>query len=199
MLDFIADNYLWFIVLGAALLAIALILLFTRKKPVREEVAIEQPLNTETNNQVKEATPEIVEVSEPTETLEILDDVVEQGAATFDFNPIMPNDSQVVEEAQSVQFEEQSVLESALEEKDEPIFEEIVAEPLVEEKTVFEEPVVETVPLDATEPVSTEEVLPIIDEVVEGPVVGDAVMPSDDVNKDNIPVNNGIDEDIWKF
>ena len=31
MLDFIADNYLWFIVLGAVLLAIALILLFTRK------------------------------------------------------------------------------------------------------------------------------------------------------------------------
>lgn len=202
MLDFIADNYLWFIVLGAALLAIALILLFTRKKPVQEEVVTEQPLNTDVNTQVKEESPELVEVTGNTETLEIVDDVVEQGVAAaadaFDFEPVMPNDNQVVEEIKPAQVETQNVSEPIFEEKVEPIFEEVATETVATEPVV-EEPVIENVSVENLEPVSSEEVLPVIDEVVDVPAVGDAVIPHDDVNKDNVPVNNGLDEDIWKF
>lgn len=207
MLDFIADNYLWFIVLGAVLLVIALILLFTRKKPIKEDTNLQVP-NGEQN---KEA--ENVLVTEDTETLEIVDDTVQVGAeaaaTAFTFVPPTPSEevkTEVVEEVDPFSFESEVVTE----EKSEQLFEETITEPISVDTLTNTEELTFDEPVSIEEPASQTlitEVPTVNDEIVEEilpensqeqPInVGNVVMPQENVNKDNVPVNN--EEDIWKF
>ena len=241
MLDFIADNYLWFIVLGAALLVIALILLFTRKKPIKEEVSTVQPDNKEE--------VVMVESTGNTEVLEIIDDVEEPIAdASSDVQTVI-NNGETVEEFDPFVFESQMV-EPIAKEENEALLENTIVEPInVEsltipesnaEEIVFDEPIsidsnvvepfvesvvsenVETMPISSTEeivfdePVLTENntaetfAQPVVNseitfnepasDVNENSInVGNVVIPQEDVNKDSIPVNSELDEDIWKF
>lgn len=99
ILDFISNNYVWFIIAGSLLLIIALILILVKKNPVTEEnietkkedndiiiteeepiieevkepiiEEIEEPKDDITIESIVDATP----IDEPTETLDIIDEV----------------------------------------------------------------------------------------------------------------------------
>lgn len=150
MLDFIADNYLWFIVLGAVLLAIALILLFTRKKPIKEEIIKEEPKN-ENNVDV----PEIVEVTGDTETLEIVDEVVEENTVTSE--PMVAPEN-VVEKVEPFEFEE-PVMVNVNEDS-----ETFTQDTNVENLKIEEEQVSENVNVDNFEEVKTSDMEIVFDE-----------------------------------
>lgn len=235
MLDFVANNYLWFIVLGAVLLVIALILLFSRKKPIKEESASVQSVNESASFSTNLSDESLV--SEKTETLEIIDDVANTAttvASVLDFEPVMTNDTVSNEKSEDLSFPGDEVL------KVEPVVElganntqNSVEENVVSaENMVFEEPVSEnnvTTDFDnivydnvsTSSEVNTVSDASVINEVktpevvfepslevpsqavteksVNTESVGDVVMPDLDTNKDNAPINNNSDEDIWKF
>ena len=217
MLDFIADNYLWFIVLGTVLLAIALILLFTRKKPIKEEV---DSVQTTTNDAL---TPEIVEVTGDTEILDIVEDEAEVSVdevSTFEvLEPANEVKNEMPEEKDLFVFEVQPT-ESVDEVKNEQLLENTIVEPLtineeiepiskvsetsVTEEITFDEPIFQPVEEEKVEPavlnndVLVEEDLIIQEDTVNPINVGDVVIPEKSVNTDNVQVNNEV-EDIWKF
>lgn len=206
MLDFIADNYLWFIILGTVLLVIALILLFTRKKTIKDDVLTDDvvPVNTE-NNQ-----PEVVEVTGNTETLEIVDDVVEEVfVPETQQNEAVP---EVIEENNPFGFEMQSFTNTNNEVRDE-LLEDTVVESLVMDEVVA--PIDNDFAVEGISDVSVAEEITFDEPTLEnepavinslptqGPEepsmnVGDVVIPLEEVNTDNVQVNSE-QEDIWKF
>lgn len=206
MLDFVADNYMWFIILGTVLLVIALILLFSKKKPIKDDALTE----TVVPNNSEKVEPGVVEVTGNTETLEIVDDVVEEAfVPQIQQTEVVP---EVVEEKEPFVFEMQS-FETANNEVKDVLLENTVVEPLimdevsetiandfafeevseasVTEEITFEQPTLNNEPTVVNELANQFPEVPSMN-------VGDVVIPLEEVNTDNVQVNNE-QEDIWRF
>ena len=66
VINFVSNNYIWFIVAGAILLVVALVLLLVKKSPVKEETKVETKEEKPTVESIVDAVP-----TEETETLDI--------------------------------------------------------------------------------------------------------------------------------
>ena len=173
VIEFVSNNYIWFIVVGGVLIVTALILLFVKKEPVKEEKVEEPNKPEESVEEIKvEEVTEPVVLEEPTEVKE--EPKVEMPAVE------MPK-----VETPEPAFSIESVMNAPI-------------EPDVNDTTetldiIDEEPEVKE------EPVETNNIqfdIPI-PEVQSESNVGEVNIPNQSVNTDN--ANSTSDDDIWKF
>ena len=177
VIEFVSNNYIWFIVAGGVCLLIALILLFAKKGPVKEEV-VTNDVPAKNDSQVEE-----VEIKEEP----VKNEQVEE-TPSFIMPDVVPAKDEFTEPEKKEELSIDSVMNAPV-------------EPDVEDTTetldiIEDEPEETTV---STEPTEFNFDMPISEnneQVNEVSTPGEVNIQSSNVNVDNA---NNTDEDIWKF
>lgn len=177
VINFVSNNYIWFIVAGGVCLLIALILLFAKKGPVKEEV-VTNDVPAKNDSQVEE-----VEIKEEP----VKNEQVEE-TPSFVMPDVVPAKDEFTEPEKKEELSIDSVMNAPV-------------EPDVEDTTetldiIEDEPEETTV---STEPTEFNFDMPISEnneQVNEVSTPGEVNIQSSNVNVDNA---NNTDEDIWKF
>lgn len=177
LIEFVSNNYIWFIVAGGVCLLIALILLFAKKGPVKEEV-VTNDVPAKNDSQVEEV--EIKE--EPVKNKQV------EETPSFVMPDVVPAKDEFTEPEKKEELSIDSVMNAPV-------------EPDVEDTTetldiIEDEPEETTV---STEPTEFNFDMPISEnneQVNEVSTPGEVNIQSSNVNVDNA---NNTDEDIWKF
>ena len=177
VINFVSNNYIWFIVAGGVCLLIALILLFAKKGPVKEEV-VTNDVPAKNDSQVEE-----VEIKEEP----VKNEQVEE-TPSFIMPDVVPAKDEFTEPEKKEELSIDSVMNAPV-------------EPDVEDTTetldiIEDEPEETTV---STEPTEFNFDMPISEnneQVNEVSTPGEVNIQSSNVNVDNA---NNTNEDIWKF
>ena len=177
LIEFVSNNYIWFIVAGGVCLLIALILLFAKKGPVKEEV-VTNDVPAKNDSQFEE-----VEIKEEP----VKNEQVEE-TPSFVMPDVVPAKDEFTEPEKKEELSIDSVMNAPV-------------EPDVEDTTetldiIEDEPEETTV---STEPTEFNFDMPISEnneQVNEVSTPGEVNIQSSNVNVDNA---NNTDEDIWKF
>ena len=173
VIEFVSNNYIWFIVVGGVLIVTALILLFVKKEPVKEEKVEEPNKPEESVEEIKvEEVTEPVVLEEPTEVKE--EPKVEMPAVE------MPK-VETPEPAFSIESVMNAPIEPDVNDTTETL-DIIDEEPEVKEKPVETSNIQFDIPIPEVQSESN---------------VGEVNIPNQSVNTDN--ANSTSDDDIWKF
>lgn len=180
LIEFVSNNYIWFIVAGGVCLLIALILLFAKKGPVKEEV-VTNDVPVKNDSQVEE-----VEIKEEP----VKNEQVEETPGSI-MPDVVPAKDEFSEPVKKDELSIDSVMNASIEPDVEDTTETLdIIEDVPEETNTPSEPT--EFNFDMPIPESNEQV----NSVSEVSTPGEVNIQSTDVNVDNA---NNTDEDIWKF
>lgn len=175
-LEFVGNNYIWFIVVGGVLLIVALLLLFVKKDPVKEEKVVDTTKPTGNDDVKIEEENDIVEVpvDEPMIQNHVNDSTLENKDNSLNSEPIVKEDNV------DTSFSIDSVMNTPIA----PVSDETETLDIIDEE-----------PEENNHPTETND-FPVPEVQTENNV-GEVNIPGIDINTDN--ANSTSDDDIWKF